>query len=294
MRLDIEKLEAFVTVAQVRSFTKAAEKLHRTQPSVSMQIRRLEDNIGHVLLDRTSQTVSLTPAGMRLLPGAQRLLEIHDRTRTVFQLSLLKGKVRAGIPEWYATEQLPTMLVDFAKTHPGIKIEMTVGDSAMLRRRISEGSIDIALAIRDPDGPPTPRIWQEALYWVSSLGHVRTDPVPLILFDEPCPYRHIADTYLTACGRRWTEVMTSNSVAAVRVAVQSGLGVSILPAGAVNQHLRILGEEDGFPDIPPTDLAIYLGENTESDASGAVEVLRQFLSDHVAQRLMMLQRKTAI
>jgi DNA-binding transcriptional LysR family regulator len=88
--------------------------------------------------------------------------------------------------------------------------------------------------------------------------------------------------------------MTSNSVAAVRVAVQSGLGVSILPAGAVNQHLRILGEEDGFPDIPPTDLAIYLGENTESDASGAVEVLRQFLSDHVAQRLMMLQRKTAI
>jgi len=294
MRLDIEKLEAFVTVAQVRSFTKAAEKLHRTQPSVSMQIRRLEDNIGHVLLDRTSQTVSLTPAGMRLLPGAQRLLEIHDHTRTVFQLSLLKGKVRAGIPEWYATEKLQTLLIDFAKTHPGIKIEMTVGDSAMLRRRISEGSIDIALAIRDPDGPPTPRIWQEALYWVSSLGHVRTDPVPLILFDEPCPYRHIADTYLTACGRRWTEVMTSNSVAAVRVAVQSGLGVSILPAGAVNQHLSILREKDGFPDIPPTDLAIYLAENTESDATDAVEVLRQFLSDHVAQRLMMLQRRTAI
>ena len=294
MRLDIEKLEAFVTVAQVRSFTKAAEKLHRTQPSVSMQIRRLEDNIGHVLLDRTSQTVSLTPAGMRLLPGAQRLLEIHDHTRTVFQLSLLKGKVRAGIPEWYATEQLQTLLVDFAKTHPGIKIEMTVGDSAMLRRRISEGSIDIALAIRDPDGPPTPRIWQEALYWVSSLGHVGTDTVPLVLFDEPCPYRHIADTYLTACGRRWTEVMTSNSVAAVRVAVQSGLGVSILPAGAVNQHLSILREKDGFPDIPPTDLAIYLAENTESDATDAVEVLRQFLSDHVAQRLMMLQRRTAI
>jgi len=199
----------------------------------------------------------------------------------------LYGKIRAGIPEWFATNALQSLFVDFARTHPSIKLELTVGDSAMLRRKIAENEIDLALAIRDPDANPPPRVWQEPLYWVSGQAYFERDVVPLALFDAPCPYRALATGSLMSIGKRWEEVFTSNSVAAVRVALWAGSCVSVLPAGAITpeSNLKILNAEHGYPDLPPTELAIYAADAPENDA---IKSLRQYLTDHVAARLLVV------
>lgn len=285
-RLNIELLEAFVEVVKTGSFTRAGEILHRTQPCVSMQVRRLEENVGNPLIKRDSKSITLTGRGEALYEYASNIVTLSKEAYQRVSSPELTGIARIGIPEWYAKNEFQTILCRFARAHPQVKLEMHVGDSAMLHDLLDTGMLDIALAIRNPDKPDRPRIWQEPLYWATGKDFPITDPVPLVLFSVPCPYRKLAETALDDQGRTWSEVFTSTSVAAVRVALESGLGISILPAGAITPSLRILRVEDGFVDLPPTELSIY---TRDKKMPRTIRFLDKYLSEHV--RAAILEKK---
>ena len=105
----------------------------------------------------------------------------------------------------------------------------------------------------------------------------------MALFFPPCPYRALASRTMEEAGREWREVFTSMSVAAVRVALQSGLGVSVLPAGAITKGLRVLGEHEGFPDLPPTELALY---TRGAQLSRTVKTLHDYVAEHVGDAIL--------
>ncbi len=275
-RFSIELLEAFVAVAEAGNVTHAGSRLNRTQPCVSTQLRRLEDRVGKPLIERTARTMNLTPAGRILYQHATEILKSHEEARLRLSAPELTGTVHVGLPEWYATGELQSIFCNFVRLHPNVKLEMTVADSATLHEMLGHNEINLAIALVSSAKPEPSGVVEEALHWVVTDACPLSDPLPLILFPEPCPFRELAFAALAQAGRQWYERITTTSVAAAQVAVMSGAGVSCLPSGAVLDGFRVLREQDGFPKLPDSQLAIYTQSKTQSPI---VDYLEEHLAD---------------
>ena len=279
---DLELLRSFVCVVDAGGFTRAAQRVHRTQSTISQQIRKLEESAGQPLLVRTRSGNQIVPteAGERLLGYARKLLaisaEAHDMLCNPETVSL----VRLGIPEDFAARQLTEMLSGFARSHPGVRLDTVSGMSVDLRLHLDAGELDLALVKREPGNGPSLACWPEEVVWVAGLnegpnegqnegpsGADLTSPVPLVLFPQGCIYRNRAIHALEAAGRRWRVAYGSHSLAGVQAAVSSGLGITILPKNAVLSDHRVLGEDDGFSTPPAAELALITGAASLSPAA---------------------------
>src|SRR3954449_12644020 len=132
--LDLELLRSFVSVVDAGGFTRAGERVHRTQSTVSQQIKRLEDDVGQPLLDRTGKNVTPTEAGERLLSYARRLLSLADEARDVLARPADGGVVRLGIPEDFAAYRLTKLLANCTRSRRGLRLDVRADQSVHLRR----------------------------------------------------------------------------------------------------------------------------------------------------------------
>ena len=165
--LDLDLVRSFVAVTEAKSFTRASERMGRSQSAISLQLRRLEQRIGHPLLSRDPRHVTLTEAGAAFLPQARRLLRLNDEILAGLSADLMEGEVRLGAPEDFATAHLPQVLGGFARSHPRIALSVTCDLTLNLMERLNEGALDLALIKREPVGPDLGvRVWREPLVWV--------------------------------------------------------------------------------------------------------------------------------
>ncbi|WP_343718135.1 LysR substrate-binding domain-containing protein [Inquilinus sp.] len=268
---DLDLLRTFVAVADAGGFTRAAERVHRSQSTVSQQIRRLEQDLGHRLLDRdrTGGAAVLTEEGELLIGYARRLLGISAEAREALAGPGRAAVVRLGVPEDFAGRRLTDLLSGFARQSPRIRLDTTSAWSAELRRLLAAGELDLALVKRDVgDGRCLAR-WPERLVWVVGReADIDADPVPLALFPPGCIYRDRAIAGLEALGRRWRVAYSSQGLIGVQAAVASGLGVSILAEDAVLPDHRRLGAADGFPDPAESELALLAKPGRPDRAAG--------------------------
>jgi DNA-binding transcriptional LysR family regulator len=258
-RLDLELLIALVAIIESGSFKQAARRLNLTQSGVSMQIKRLEDRVGQQLLRRHGRQVQMTEAGHILHKYARTIVELEQEARTQLSMPALSGRVRVGLPEWFAGRRLQSLLAQFTRAHPDVHLVMRADTSAELRNALAEGNLDLAVGIIDEQDGSLAPVYQENLVWVVGEEHTLevSEEMPVALFDPPCPYRELAMEGLAECGWRGHEVFTSGSVASVRTAVEIGLGISVFPESAVRPGLRVLSQTEGFPELPKTRLGIY-------------------------------------
>ncbi|WP_428645705.1 LysR family transcriptional regulator [Roseibium sp.] len=264
-RFNIELLEAFVAVAESGNVTRAGSRLNRTQPCVSTQLKRLEERVGKALIERNARTMNLTAAGRILYQHATEILRSHEEARLRLAAPELTGTVHVGLPEWYATDKLQSIFCNFVKIHPHVKLELTVADSATLHDMLARNEINLAIALVSSSEKSKPaETVEEALHWAVSEDCTLTDPLPLILFPEPCPFREMVFSALAGAGRQWYERITTTSVAAAQVAVRSGAGICCLPSGALLDGFKVLKEQHGFPALPATELAIYTPSTNQS------------------------------
>src|ERR1700732_2299661 len=122
--LDLELLRSFISVVDAGGFTRAGERVHRTQSTVSQQIKRLEDDVGQPLLNRTGKDVTPTEAGERLLSYARRLLSLAEEARDVLARPGNEGAVRLGVPEDFAAYRLARMLAGVLRAPPGLAVRV--------------------------------------------------------------------------------------------------------------------------------------------------------------------------
>src|SRR5438309_3079869 len=169
--LDLELLRSFVSVVDSGGFTRAGERVHRTQSTVSQQIKRLEDDIGRPLLNRTAKDVTPTEAGERLLSYARRLLSLAEEARDVVARPGYEGAVRLGIPEDFAAYRLTKLLAAFSRSHPGLRLDVRVDQSKSLKRDLERGELDLALFKREAGGKDAIAVWPEQVHWVTSRSH---------------------------------------------------------------------------------------------------------------------------
>ncbi len=276
--LDLDLLRSFVSVVDTGGFTRAGERVHRTQSTVSQQIRKLEESLGYPLLHRNGKQATPTEESERLVSYARRILALEQEARDVVTRPASEGVVRLGIPEDFAAYRLTELLSDFIRSRPGLRLDVRSALSTQTRRALERGELDLALFKREAGEDGGLASWPERLHWVTSRQHpidYRRDPLPLVAADQGCLYRNRMIHALETAGRAWHIAYTSHNLAGIQAAISVGLGVSVLPEIAILPEHRMLKTKDGFPAITNTELALVAA----ADASPAARLLAERLAE---------------
>ncbi len=275
--LDIDQLRTFLAIAELGSFTKAAEAVHKTQSAVSMQMRRLEERVGKQIFVKDGRQSRLTDEGRRLLEYAQRLISLNDETFQAFAEEKMVGRVRLGLPDDYAERLLPQVLAAFARINPSIEIAVQCQGSIVTGELIAQDELDIAIVTSgDCVGQQGETLRREPLHWAGPADRSLhcEDVVRLALGPASCSWRKMAMSALDRMGRKYCVSYTSSSATALVGAVQAGLAIAVLPESAIRPGLRILGEAEGFPALPPCDITILR-------SSSATDSVHDALCSHI-------------
>lgn len=263
MKLDVSNdlLRTFVTILEAGNFSKAAVSLHRTQAALSLQLKRLEDDMGVKLLERSSKGIVTTAAGSALLPYAIKMLSLSEEVKRLMESMSLVETIRIGMLEDIAVGALPKVLERFTKSHPSVRLEIIVNDSKTLSKLLNESKLEIVIA--DPNSiDALPQfVWDEDLVWVAANGFELPSgqEIPIIAFGSSCPWQDQALKKLDDHGIAWRVVLSSVNLNAISSAVSAGIGISFMLKYSVNMtSVRILGAQDGVPSAESVKIGIYL------------------------------------
>lgn len=278
--LDLALLKNFVTVARTGSISLASTQVGRTQSALSMQMQRLEDQVGQPLLHRTGGGVRLTAAGERLVVHAEQLLARHDDILADLGGTMLKGTISLGCPEDYSLAFLPELLKGFCAANPLVELRLVCAPTIGLRPLLSRRQIDMAL-VSLPDPQDEAVIRPERFVWVADRPNtpvLSNDILPLALSaPTTLDYRAACDA-MEAVNRRYRVAFASDSLAGLIAITRAGHAVSVLTRTAVPPDLHIV--EDGLPELPTIGIALEFSENRPSSAAATLGAhIRRVLPD---------------
>lgn len=276
--LDPRLLRAFVTINDAGSFTQAAERLNMTQSTISQQLARLEEAVGHPLIDRIARPVRVTTAGERLLGYARRILALEQEAETVLGNPAGTTLIRIGLPEDIVTTAMATTFGQFVRRHPRIRLDVTAGLSRDLTRRYRAGEFDVVVVKEPAASSDHQATFPETMAWYESMDAVGEwpDPIPLVVFPPGGLYRETMFERIERERRGWYIAFSGSSLHNVLVGVEAGLGLSLLPASATaGRHVRPYA---AFGPEPSMVVSIYAWEKA-GPVSELVEHMRAVLAD---------------
>lgn len=266
--IPMDLLRSFVTVAEMRGFTLAGQLLGRSQPAISLQIKRLEELIDVQLFIRGGQQLEVTLTGERMLIYARQILALNDEVFAELTQPTITGRIRFGIPSEFATTLLPKVLGRFMQSYPGVTLEIK---SDLSENLFSQhlGRYDLILGLQDAPSKSRPSfIGSDELVWVTSSSydtHLRS-PLPLIVAPSPCLYRSRALRTLKIGGRPWRIAYTNLDITGITVAIEEGLGVTVLAQKTVPDSLRILPFSDKFPRLGKVGIHLVYNKKHANEA----------------------------
>ncbi|KXK00963.1 MAG: transcriptional regulator, LysR family [Acidobacteria bacterium OLB17] len=249
--MDINQLEVLVTVAREKSFSRAAEALGRTQPAISQAIRRLEDDVGEKLFDRSSKDGTLTFAGEVLLEHAEAMLALRVNAKNAIRelKGLRRGKVTISANEHTVFFLLP-VIEEFLSRHPAIKIEVQRGVASRIPKQITAREVElgvISFAPEDPSLISVPIVTDDLVMIVSpehplaGRGKVSLSDVAeeeFIAHNAPSPYRR---RVIEAFAKHRVELRISvelPSLEAIKLLVMKNVGVALVPRLAARAEIE--------------------------------------------------------
>ncbi|MCP1833852.1 MULTISPECIES: LysR substrate-binding domain-containing protein [Bradyrhizobium] len=285
--LDPDLLQAFVAVAEHRSFTRAASALNRTQSAVSMQVKRLEERLQAELFHRSTSSVDLSAAGEGLLGYARRILSLNAEAVGRVREHGTDGRVRLGVMDDYGTMIVPPLLKDFIASYPLIHLEMETGLTSTMTDRLGE-AYDLVIAMH-PEGRGEGELLRtEQAVWAASAAHrvEELDPLPVALYPQGCLFRSWAMQALDEANRPWRLAFVSHSLSAVEAIAAQGLAVTVVKSGTFPPTLRRLTARDGMPLLPRAEIRLHRAQNLPHAAS--------LLADHLVAALRQPARRAAV
>ena len=217
--LDLDAVKAFVFIADLQSFTRAAEVLDTTQSALSLKLRRLEEQLGRRLLERTPRQVRLSAEGSVFLDAARLLDRAHERAIASFQVE--QRRLTIGISQLIVGSELPALLRRMNEHDPYLLIEMRVAGSREVMQAYEEGALDAALVLQaDHRRNQGETIFSENFAWIGAANwQLRPgQPLPLSTQGESCGIRAAAVRALDQAGIAWTEVFIGKGAAVVGAA----------------------------------------------------------------------------
>jgi DNA-binding transcriptional LysR family regulator len=250
-------LRTFVSVVELRSFTRAAKAQGMTQPAVSAQIRRLQSLLGVDLFDKSAPGVSLTPMGQNVIESARRLLTVNDQIVNLASPIAAAQLVRIGVRKDCMGEELERMLVSTRPQWPNLRFTVLGAGQRRMLAHLKQDQVDIviALVLDEPEGAAR-HYWTEELAWVRGKTAVLdlSEPIPLVAYGDRCLCHRVALATLEQAGLAGELVFRANTAEALRSAVAAGVGVMLVPRNRIPAELEAW---DGGP-LPPAP-AVYGG-----------------------------------
>ncbi|MGY2289615.1 LysR family transcriptional regulator [Pseudomonas sp. SDO528_S397] len=262
--IDTEVLRTFVAIADQGGFTRAGEQVNRTQSAVSMQMKRLEEDVlQRKLFERDGRQVRLTPQGQILLGYARRILKLHSEVFNTLREPDMVGLVKIGTPDDYVMRFLPGILSRFAKAYPLIQIEMHCECSQVLMQR---QDLDLTVITREPGNDIGELLRTERSVWVAGPTFCRDEhtAIPLAISGPDTYCTRWACSALESGGLEYRQAYHSSNGAAILAVVGAGLAVAATLESLVTPDMRILGEAQGFPPLPSANLRLLRNPRTTS------------------------------
>ncbi|MCC3703120.1 transcriptional regulator LrhA [Rouxiella badensis] len=272
LNLDLDLLRTFVAVADLNTFAAAAAAVCRTQSAVSQQMQRLEQLVGKELFARHGRNKLLTEHGIQLLGYARKILRFNDEACTSLMYSDVQGGVTIGASDDTADTILPYLLSRVTSIYPKLSIDVRVKRSPFMLPMLESDEVDLAITTMTTTDHPhivlrtSPTLW----YCSADFSYPSGDSVPLVLLDEPSPYRSMAIEHLNKAGIPWRIAYVASTLSAIRAAVRAGLGVTVRPIEMMSPELRVLGEQDGLPRLPDTQYVLYKNQHCDNDLALAI------------------------
>jgi DNA-binding transcriptional LysR family regulator len=258
--LPTDLLRTFISVVELGGHSKAGAVLGRSQPAISLQIRRLEELVRAQLLSQEGRVIQPTAAGQALLSYAREMVRINDEAVGYFLRADMSGVLRIGLPTDYAVTFLQNTLTAFIGRHPEVELEIHCDLSRELHRHLRAEALDIIVAtMPTPRMPYLSRSWVEQPIWVAAEGFVAAPdrPVPLGAHLEGCDYRARMIGALESIERRWRMVYSGPGISGLQNAVLNGLCVTALTQATLLPGMRELTTEEGFPVLEPLRVGLF-------------------------------------
>ena len=255
--LDVESVQAFVSIADFQSFTKAAEALGTTQGAISVRLKRLEDRLGSKLIERTPRLVRLSAQGALFLNPAREFIAAHDRA--VAALSCEARRFRLGVAEHVAGPEVPTLLARLNERDPALTIEVRLENSRSLLDAFDRGDLDAVIVRQEDDRRDGEDLGPEYFGWFAAPQfHQQSDkPLRVAALAPCCGVRDIAIRALTSQGIQWNEVFVGGGHSAVMAAVSAGLAVAALSCRLAPSDTIEIGQRLGLPELPASRIMLH-------------------------------------
>jgi len=281
--LDNDVLRTFVAIAESGSFSHAADTVFRTPSAVSMQIKKLEEQLNAMLFLRDARSVRLTAAGETLLPYARRMLALSNEAVARFRMPDMQGVVRLGAPDDIGERYMPGILKRFATVFPSIMVDLTVDTSTALRRRLQEQRLDLTLANCVPGyaGQDGEVVMHEQLVWAGAkcgTAHLR-DPLPVSIWEDGCCWRADALSRLAKEKRTYRIAYLSAHTMAQRAAVIADLAVAPMPRSYLTDSMTALGPRQGLPELGTFEVRLLRGDTSGETIDAVADSIRFAFSE---------------
>ncbi len=272
LNLDLDLLRTFVAVADLNTFAAAAAAVCRTQSAVSQQMQRLEQLVDKELFARHGRNKLLTEHGIQLLGYARKILRFNDEACASLMYSDVQGGITIGASDDTADTILPFLLNRVTSVYPKLSIDVRVKRNPYMLPMLENEEVDLAITtVTNTDHAhivlrTSPTLW----YCAADFSYYVGDTVPLVVLDEPSPYRSMAIEHLERAGVSWRIAYVASTLSAVRAAVKAGLGITARPIEMMSPELRVLGETEGLPSLPNTQYVLCKNERCENDLAIAI------------------------
>lgn len=277
--LDNDVLRTFVAIAETGNFSTAAEAVYPTPSAVSMQIKKLEEQLKTTLFLRDARSVALTAHGEILLIYARRMIALSNEAVSRFIMPELSGVVRLGAPGDIGERGLlPGILKGFAETFPGIMVDVTIDSSSNLYRRMEEQRLDLTLVncsshpLRDKGEV----MMRERLVWAGArcgTAYLR-NPLPISIWEEGCIWRSDAVDSLQKQGRAFRIAYMSGHTMAQRAAILADLAIAPLPRSYIGADMKIMGEREGLPELGSFEIRLIVADKPSRPVEAVAECIR--------------------
>lgn len=279
--LDLDLLKTFVSVVDSGGFTRAGDRINRTQSTISQQIKKLEEQLGCPLLirHRASKSIQLTEDGERLLSYARRLVSLAMEASDMLSARDMRGVASLGVPEDFPLDRLIQLLTGFNLRFPDIRLDTRNGLSCDLNEQLQRRELDLALIKRNVEQSAAIASWPERLEWVAGAQwNLHQASIALVVYEQGCLYRERAIRAIEASGWRWHIAFCSQSLASIQAAVSANIGLSLLPQSAIRAEHQIITGQHGLVAPAPTELALVASTKILSN-------IQQCLADYVVEHL---------
>lgn len=255
--LDIDAIRAFVTIADLKSFTKAAIALDTTQATLSLRLKRLEQRIDRKLVERTPRHVKLSSQGEMFIESARNLLQTHDQA--IETLFAQKNTLKLGISCHLIGPELQTILAKIHTLHPHLSLEISTQSANLLQQSFAHGELDAIIISSHETRKQGTELCIEHYSWYASkdFRYTANEPLKLAVLEESCGVRDQAAAILSDAGIPSQNVFIGGNIDVVSAAISAGMAIGVFSQRLAPKELIDVGEKFHLPELPTSSIELH-------------------------------------